>query len=121
MSTNDVLGIPLPMPKPALSYEDMWFQVKAYLASMVMDRKTPQAVFNVRELMGELERERIAPLANYIEERTIIDGTASRRAAVAGRIRIRGGRNRQRPATSLGEEVAGYQASSQEDKGQVSA
>lgn len=102
--SKDVLGIPLPMPKPALSYEEMWFQVKAYLASMVMDRRTPQAVFNVRELMGELERERIAPLTNYIEERKVIDGTASRGRS-AGRIRVRGGRNRQRPTFPLGEEA----------------
>lgn len=59
-------------PRPALTYEDMWGQVKDYLAEMVMEKRTPQHIFNVRELMGELERERSAPWREYIHERKMV-------------------------------------------------
>jgi hypothetical protein len=83
-------GIPITPPQPAMTYEDMWFQVKEYLAGMVMDKKTPQAVFNVRELMGELERERVRPLEQYVRLRKVIDNgtpprTTSRRARLTAR------------------------------------
>jgi hypothetical protein len=57
------------IPAPALSYEDMWFRLKAELAATVLNRRTPIQVLKLRDLMGELELERTRPMVAYIRER----------------------------------------------------
>lgn len=59
------------VPKPALSFEEMWDRLKQELAAQVTSKRTPQAVFNMRDLMSELERQRIAPLVSYVRERSM--------------------------------------------------
>ena len=56
-------------PQPALTHEEMWHAVKNHIAGMVMDRHTPQAIFNLREYMGELERFRTQPYRDFIKAR----------------------------------------------------
>lgn len=57
------------VPKPALTHEEMWERLKAHIVPLLMKRRTPQAVFDIREVMGELERERTQPWRDYIHER----------------------------------------------------
>lgn len=59
------------LPKPALTFEEMWYRLKAQIAPMVMDRKTPNEVFHIREIMGELEAERTQPWRDYIHARDV--------------------------------------------------
>jgi len=65
--TRPIQGV----PNPALSFEQMWYTLKDELASQVMNRRTAQAVYDLRELMAELESQRIAPLVTFVKERNM--------------------------------------------------
>lgn len=74
---GEVMTALLPItPKPALTYEQMYFRVKLEIAKHVTDRKAPQIIFNLRELMAELEAERVAPWRDYIRARRATDKAA---------------------------------------------